>query len=148
MDATAGVDADLHRNISRTFVRRAVEMIRRGLRALAWTCGWVLALGCAAWAFGALYYDFPVWKTVVAWVFVAVVIAAVVFLRRRVRKLAVVFFAFAMVLAWWFTLKPSNEGNWQPDVAQLAWADINGDEFTFHNVRNCDYRTATEYTPH
>jgi hypothetical protein len=29
----------------------------------------------------------------------------------------------------------------------LAWAEINGDEFTFHNVRNCDYRTDTDYTP-
>jgi hypothetical protein len=52
------------------------------------------------------------------------------------------------VLAWWLTLKPSNDGNWQPDVAQLAWADIEGDQFTFHNVRNCDYRTDTDYTPH
>ena len=123
-------------------------MIRRALRAAVWTCGWVLLLGCAAWAFGALYYDFPVWKPVVAWVFAAVVIVAVVLLHRPMRKLAAIFFAFAIVLAGWLTLKPSNEGNWQPDVAQLAWADINGDEFTFHNVRNCDYRTATEYTPH
>lgn len=53
-----------------------------------------------------------------------------------------------MVLSWWLTLKPSNNGDWQPDVAQLAWADVNGDEFTFYNVRNCDYRTATDYTPH
>ena len=122
-------------------------MIRRTLRAVVWTCGWVIALGCAVWAFGALHYDFPVGKTVVAWVFIALVIAAVVFLRRPVRKLAAVFFGFAMVLAWWLTLKPSNEGNWQPDVAQLAWADIKGDEVTFHNVRDCDYRTATDYTP-
>jgi hypothetical protein len=122
-------------------------MIRRVLRTIVWTCGWVIALGCAVWAVGALHYDFPVGKTVVAWVFIAVVIAAVVFLRRPVRKLAAVFFAFAMVLAWWLTLKPSNEGNWQPDVAQLAWADIKGDEVTFHNVRDCDYRTAPDYTP-
>jgi hypothetical protein len=100
-----------------------------------------------AWAFGALQYDFPVWKAVVLWVFVASVTAAVVFLRRPGGKLAAVFFAFAIVLAWWLTLKPSNEGNWQPDVARLAWADIQGDEYTFHNVRNCDYRTATDYTP-
>jgi hypothetical protein len=122
-------------------------MIRRVLRTIVWTCGWVIALGCAVWAVGALHYDFPVGKTVVAWVFIAVVIAAVVFLRRPVRKLAAVFFAFAMVLVWWLTLKPSNEGNWQPDVAQLAWADIKGDEVTFHNVRDCDYRTAPDYTP-
>ena len=123
-------------------------MIRRALRIFVWSLVWLIALGCAAWAFGALHYDFPVAKTLVEWLFVAAIVAALVFLRGNVRKLGAVFFAFALVLAWWFTLKPSNSGNWQPDVAQLAWADINGDEFTFHNVRNCDYRTATDYTPH
>ena len=46
------------------------------------------------------------------------------------------------------TLKPSNDRAWQPDVAQTAWAEINGDEVTIHNVRNCDYRTATDFTTH
>ncbi len=123
-------------------------MIRRALRAVVWTFIWVIALGCAAWAFGALHYDFPIAKPVIAWVFAAAIIAAVVFLRRPVRKLAAVLLAFALVLVWWLTLKPSNDGDWQPDVAQTAWADINGDEFTFYNVRNCDYRTETDYTPH
>jgi hypothetical protein len=45
-------------------------------------------------------------------------------------------------------LKPSNDRAWQPDVAQTAWAEINGDEVTIHNVRNCDYRTQTDFTPH
>lgn len=44
--------------------------------------------------------------------------------------------------------KPTNEANWQPDVARLAWAKMNGDEVTLHNVRNCDYRSETDYTPH
>jgi len=44
-------------------------------------------------------------------------------------------------------LKPSNDEAWQPDVAQTGWADINGDEVTIHNVRNCDYRTETDFTP-
>jgi hypothetical protein len=123
-------------------------MICRALRAVVWTFIWAIALGCAAWAFGALHYDFPIAKPVIACVFAAAIIAAVVFLRPPVRKLAAVLLAFALVLIWWLTLKPSNDGNWQLDVAQLAWADINGDEFTFHNVRNCDYRTATDYTPH
>ena len=43
--------------------------------------------------------------------------------------------------------KPTNEANWQPDVAQFAWAEMNGDEVTLHNVRNCDYRSETDYTP-
>ena len=123
-------------------------MVRRALWIIMLALVWLIALGCAAWAFGALHYDFPIAKRVIPWVFAAVIIAAVIFLRRPVRKLAAVFLAFALVLTWWLTLKPSNDGNWQPDVAQLAWADINGDEITFHNVRNCDYRTDTDYTPH
>jgi hypothetical protein len=55
---------------------------------------------------------------------------------------------FAGVLIWWLTLSPTNDSDWQPDVAEEAWADIRGDEVTLHNVRNCDYRTNTDYTPH
>jgi hypothetical protein len=123
-------------------------MIRRALRAVAWAFVWVIALGCTAWAFGALHYDFPVGKPVIPWVFVAALGVAMIFLHGAVRKVGAVFFAFVLVLAWWLTLKPRNDADWQPDVAQVAWADINGDEFTFHNVRNCDYRTDTDYTPH
>jgi hypothetical protein len=122
--------------------------IRRALRVIAWVLAWLIALGCAMWAFGALHYDFPVAKFVVAWGFAAAIVAAIIFLHGAARKLGAVFLAFFLVLAWWLTLKPSNDRNWQPDVARTAWADINGDEFTFHNVRNCDYRTQTDYTPH
>ena len=62
-------------------------------------------------------------------------------------KLAIVFGAFAVVVLWWLTLKPSNDRPWQPDVAQTAWAEINGDQITIHNVRNCDYRTEMDFTP-
>jgi hypothetical protein len=123
-------------------------MIRRALWGILWMLAWFIALGCAAWAFGAVYYDFPVAKTVVAWAFAAAMVAAIIFLHGSVKKLGAIFSAFALVLIWWLTLKSSNDGNWQPDVAQTAWADINGDEFTFHNVRNCDYRIETDYTPH
>lgn len=61
--------------------------------------------------------------------------------------LGAVVLGFGLVLAWWLTLKPSNERNWQPEVAQTAWAEIDGDNVTLHNVRNCDYRTETDYTP-
>jgi len=120
----------------------------RVLRILRWTPAWIVAFGCAAWAFGALYYDFPVGKNVVPWVFVAGLLGAIFFLRGAGKKIGSVFGGFAVVLAWWFTLKPSNEGNWLPDVAETAWAEIKGDEVTFHNVRNCDYRTEMDYTPH
>jgi hypothetical protein len=44
----------------------------------------------------------------------------VILVRGKLLKLAIVFAAFALVISWWLTLKPSNDGNWQPDVAQTA----------------------------
>ena len=43
------------------------------------------------------------------------------------------FFSFILVLAWWRTLKPENDRDWQPDVAQLARAEVDGDEVTLHS---------------
>ena len=120
----------------------------KALRFLAYVVAWIAAVLCLVWAFGALYFDFPTARTFTAILFVLVLITAIIFVRGKLLKLAIVFGAFALVALWWLTLKPSNNGDWQPDVAQVAWADVNGDKFTFYNVRNCDYRTATDYTPH
>ena len=77
-----------------------------------------------------------------------ILLVAVIFVRGKLLKLAAVFAAFAVVALWWLTLKPSNDRPWQPDVAETAWAEINGDDVTIHNVRNCDYRTETDFTTH
>jgi hypothetical protein len=98
-----------------------------------------------AWAFGALHFDGPApWFAFANAVAIA---ALMIFLKPWRTKLAVFTAWFALVLGWWLTLKPTNDADWQPDVAQLARAEINGDVVTFHNVRNCDYRTDTDYTP-
>ena len=122
-------------------------MISRALKILGWLLVWLVALGCSAWAFGALYYDFPVWKSVVASGFALALPASLIFLRGGGKKLGAVFGGFVIVLGWWLTLQPSNERRWQPDVDRTAWAEIHGDEVTLHNVRNCAYRTETDYTP-
>src|SRR6266699_2451538 len=119
----------------------------KALRFIAWAIAWIAAVVCVAWAFGALYFDFPTAHTFTAILFVLVLITAIIFVRGKLLKLAIVFGAFALVALWWLTLKPGNDRAWQPDVAQTAWAQINGDEVTVHNVRNCDYRTETDFTP-
>ncbi|MGE5208132.1 MAG: hypothetical protein ACM3KL_02250, partial [Alphaproteobacteria bacterium] len=121
-----------------------MRLFRFSLYSLAW----IAAAICAAWAFGALYFDFPKAGGVVAIVFAVALLAVVVLVRGKLLKLAIVFVAFAIVVSWWLTLKPGNDRPWQPDVAQTAWAEINGDEVTIHNVRNFDYRTATDFTTH
>jgi uncharacterized protein DUF4105 len=123
----------------------------RLVRIILWTFLWLIALIAALWAFGALYYDFPIPKlrSVAANAFTVLVFLALLFVRGKNRKLLAVVCGFLLVLAWWrLALKPSNDRPWQPDVAETGWAEINGDEVTIHNVRNCDYRTETDYTPH
>jgi hypothetical protein len=102
---------------------------------------------CATCAVGALYFDFPTASASAAILFVVVLVATILFVRGKWLKLAIVFAAFAVVVSWWLTLRPNNDRAWQPDVAQAAWADINGDDVTVHNVRNCHYRTETDFTP-
>jgi hypothetical protein len=50
-----------------------------------------------------------------------------------------------LVLGWWLLMPPSNNRDWQPDLATLASADFAGDKVTIHNIRNCDYRTETDF---
>jgi len=118
------------------------------IKYILWTLAWLAAFICATWASGALYFDFPRAGPFVAIVFGIALVASVILVRGKLLKVAILFAAFAVVDVWWFTLKPSNDRPWQPDVAQTAWAEINGDEITIHNVRNCDYHTETDFTPH
>ena len=64
--------------------------------------------------------------------------------NRRARRILLA--VFMAVLIWWLTIPPSNNRDWQPDVAILPYADIAGDRVTIHNIRNCDYRSETDYT--
>jgi hypothetical protein len=98
-----------------------------------------------AWSIGALWYDglgriFAVFN-------VLALAAVFIFVKTWRYKLAVFAGWFVIVLGWWLTLTPSNEGNWQPDVAQLPWVEIDGDIVTLHNVRNFEYRSETDSTP-
>jgi hypothetical protein len=113
----------------------------RILRCLTIVIAWFVLFLAEAWAFGALWFDAPAANRILAIVFLIVCLAVLGLVRPLGRKLALLAILFGAVLTWWFSLKPSNEANWQLDVAQLAWAEIKGDEVTLHNVRNCDYRT-------
>ncbi len=110
----------------------------------------VLVMIGAAWAFGAVWFDAPFGAgNKMAAAIVGLLFAGAFFLLPSfAKRFGVASLLFAGVLAWWLTLKPSNEGAWQKDVGQLASARINGDEVTIDNVRNCDYRTELDYTPH
>lgn len=131
-------------------LRRIIEQLERVIRWAGELLVFLAAILGIAWAFGAVWFDAPFGNAnkIVAG-FLAITFALVlIFVRQFWRKVGAVGLLFGGVLIWWLTLSPTNDSDWQPDVAQVAWADIQGDEVTLHNVRNCDYWTETDYTPH
>ena len=47
----------------------------------------------------------------------------------------------------WSSIEPTNERDWQPEVAVLPYATMEGDRVTVHNIRNFSYRSETDFTP-
>ncbi|MEZ5833919.1 MAG: DUF4105 domain-containing protein [Dongiaceae bacterium] len=125
-------------------------IILRILRGALVGLAWLIVAGMTAWAAAALYFDLPIEDAglAAAIVYLATIAAVFVLVPGGTRKAVACLIGFVAVLAWWLTLQPSNDRNWQGDVTQLAWADIDGDRVTIHNVRNYEYRTETDYTPH
>jgi hypothetical protein len=56
---------------------------------------------------------------------------------------------FGVFSLWWMTIQPSNDREWQADVAELLSAEFdpeNTSRVTLHNVRNFDWHSETEAT--
>src|SRR5205814_10076206 len=125
-------------------------MMWKAFRLVLVSLSGLTCLLTTAWAAGALYFDLPIaWlRAPLALIYALAMLAALLFVKGRWRAMGLVAVGLVLVLIWWLTLSPTNDSDWQPDVAQKACADIQGDEVTLHNVRNCDYRTETDYTPH
>lgn len=106
-----------------------------------------LVLLASLWAVAALHFDSPTaWsRAFLPLVYVAAIAMLWIRLPGQWLKLASTAGAFVLVLAWWLTLAPSNQRDWQPDLAALAFAEIDGDRVTVHNIRNCDYRSESDF---
>jgi Domain of unknown function (DUF4105) len=113
----------------------------------------VLMLGIAGWGVLALlnWDDAPATARAViaaAYALAALALVAALASRRwRGRAVAVFFVLFALLLVCWRALEPSNDRDWEPENAVLAYATFDDDLVTLHNVRNFDYRTETDFTP-
>src|SRR3954453_5534486 len=77
-------------------------------------------------------------------VFALVVVAAIATPRRWL-ALAVYAASFALFLAWWATITPTNDRNWTPDVARAVTATIDGDRLVVENVRNFAWRSDSDF---
>ena len=99
------------------------------------------------WGGAAILHRFPDARAGVALVFVALMALAMRLLwqRRLLAMLAVIVPVWAVLLGWWATILPSQTRDWQPDVARVATARIDGDTLTVTNVRNFTWRSDTDF---
>ena len=121
--------------------------LRGFVRALGLTTLVLVLLLLTLWAAAALFFDVRVaWLRVpLAMAYLVGVLAMWFLVKSRWLKTGLTVGGFVLVLGWWLMLQPSNDRDWQPDLAVLAYADIEGNKVTIHNIRNCDYRTETDF---
>jgi hypothetical protein len=122
-------------------------------RVLGFVVAGLVIAAFTAWGALALFYLAPgsgAVRTALACSFAVLgLVTAGALAVRRARKPAAIAFASAaaLVLLAWSRAQPSNEREWQPEVAVLPYATVDGDLVTVHNIRNFDYRTETDFTP-
>ncbi len=66
-----------------------------------------------------------------------------------IRRACFVFAAlFSIPVACFILMRPCQDRVWQPDVAQLPYAEVSAEKVVLHNVRNCQYISETNFTVH
>jgi len=127
-------------NIIRKFVRVAAVLIIA-----------LIIAGMTAWASLAIYYSNLSSQGLRVGTAIGLVVctaAAFLFTKKRLRTLIGFLILFCLIVAWWLGIKPSNDRNWQPDVAVLPYATVENNRVTVHNIRNLNYRTETDFDVH
>ena len=112
----------------------------------------LLLLAAASWSGLALYYQLPLrmpWLAggLVIWGALSVFALVRLWRGRRLQAVLIYLAAHTALLLWWNSLTPSNNHQWQEDVAQMTSGRVEGDQVTLFNVRNFDWQSETEYTP-
>lgn len=117
----------------------------------------LVVLGVCAWGAMALAYRCPGpslvrYLVIALWALLGVAAMAALLRVRAGAPLKgwPLAFTLAMVVLvnWWQMIRPSNDRDWAADVAQLLESRQDGSRVTLHNVRNFEWRTETDFTPH
>jgi hypothetical protein len=100
------------------------------------------------WSTLAISFDFPIARVRIAALALYLLVTAAIFYfaKGRAYRFVGCLLCWALVLAWWLTLKPSNTEPWQPDVSREASIEIIDNHAVIRNFRQCDYRAELDYT--
>jgi hypothetical protein len=122
-------------------VKRIARFAVKGIMVL-------LAMMMTLWAIGAIYYSNLPWqylRTAASILFPSGCAAIFICIRPFRKAFFLFLMVFTAVLVWWLLIPASNNRHWQPDVKMPPSAEFDGDKVIVRNIRNCDYRTVTDY---
>src|SRR5215813_7934764 len=127
--------------------RRLISMLLRGLVA---GINLLVRILVITWTALAIYFSNLPWPELRLGLAVAFAAFAIwAFWLSRQRRMRVAAFALVLgVVAWWFTITPSHDRNWRPEVAVMPRAYIDGNLVRLTGVRNFDYRSRNDFTVH
>lgn len=109
---------------------------------------WLALLLMTGWAVLVIWLSAPtaIVRFMAAVIFAAATLLPPLLFRPQWLGAAVSCLLLAGIVLWFSSLTPSNARDWQPDLAVLPHAEVIGDKVTLYNIRNCDYRTESDYT--
>jgi hypothetical protein len=110
----------------------------------------IIIMLIGGWCALVVWFRFAAGETVRAALTAVIVVLALLTVgclvtSRRWFALTAYAALFAVVLAWWTTITPSNDRDWTPDVARNVTATIDGDRLVVSNVRNFNWRSDTDF---
>ena len=103
------------------------------------------------WTIGAVYYlSFmpDSLRTAVMWIFIVLIPLILIVFRKKNYGYLLVLFICLVIAAYYKFQTASNIGDWQTSWAVMPTATISGDEVSIKNIRDFQYRTENDFTPH
>lgn len=101
------------------------------------------------WSSLALYFygfDTPIKELLV--ITFMILVPIILFFLKKSYGIYIVFVLYLGVIGLWGQKQPSLDKNWQTSVAKLPHVDQDGSSITVYDIRDFDYQTQTEFTPH
>ena len=102
------------------------------------------------WGAIALWYQLPGGRIVQAagstlWGLLVLGLFVLAVARSSWWPIGVYLAAFALLLVWWGSIRPSHDRAWADDVAQLLRGEVQGSRVTLVNVRDFHWRRDDDY---
>ena len=105
----------------------------------------------SAWAIFALYFaksPGQILRISAVGLFVYANLTIFMNVKRSWKFLAFFAGSFVIVLVWWSLIPPSNNRDWATEMSVLPRSTFSNNFVKVYNIRNNDYKTANEFTPH